>query len=133
MISGPDLTNYLLSILLRLRSDQFATTADIEQMFYQFYVREEDISFLKYFWYKDNNPDNPLIEHPMCVNIFGNRAFPVVATYGLRKTVEHLHETFGSDVKTFVNRYFYIDEELISLPDSDKSDNKNTEGVEDRR
>lgn len=71
----------------------------------------------------------------MCVNIFGNRAFPVVATYiyGLRKTVEYLHETFGSDVKTFVNSYFYIDEELISLPESDRSDNKNTEGVEDRR
>ncbi|VDI07405.1 Hypothetical predicted protein [Mytilus galloprovincialis] len=120
MMSGPDLTNNLLGILLRFRSDQFAATADIEQMFYQFYVREEDRNFLRFFWYKDNNPDNPLIEHRMCVNVFGNSASPAVATYGLRKTVENSNETFGSDVKTFVNRDFYVDDGLISLPESEQ-------------
>ncbi|XP_071138882.1 uncharacterized protein [Mytilus edulis] len=120
MMSGPDLTNNLLGILLRFRSDQFAATADIEQMFYQFYVREEDRNFLRFFWYKDNNPDNPLIEHLMCVNVFGNSASPAVATYGLRKTVENSNETFGSDVKTFVNRDFYVDDGLISLPESEQ-------------
>ena len=49
MMSGPDLTNNLLGILLRSRRDLFAVTADEEQMFYQFFVKEEDCNFLRFF------------------------------------------------------------------------------------
>ena len=120
MMTGPDLTNSLLGILLRFRKDKIAATVDIEQMFYQFFVNENDRDFLRFFWYRDNNPDNPLIEFRMCVHVFGNSPSPAVATYGLRRTVENCDRLYGSDVKSFIGRDFYVDDGLISMPDSNK-------------
>nr|XP_034318941.1 uncharacterized protein LOC105335138 [Crassostrea gigas] len=120
LMTGPDLTNSLIGILLRFRQDRYAVIADIEQMFYQFYVKKEHRDFLRFFWYKNNNPDLPLIEYRMCVHVFGNAPSPAIATYGLRKTVENCENTYGSDVKDFVNRNFYVDDGLVSSPSREK-------------
>lgn len=120
LMTGPDLTNSLIGILLRFRQDRYAVIADIEQMFYQFYVKKEHRDLLRFFWYKNNNPDLPLIEYRMCVHVFGNAPSPAIATYGLRKTVENCENTYGSDVKDFVNRNFYVDDGLVSSPSREK-------------
>lgn len=54
MYTGPDLTNRLIGILLRFRRDSHPISADIEQMFYQFYVDEKHRDFLRFFWYKND-------------------------------------------------------------------------------
>lgn len=41
LLSGPDLNNTLLGVLLRFRKEPVAITADIEQMFYCFVVQED--------------------------------------------------------------------------------------------
>ncbi|XP_052251753.1 uncharacterized protein LOC127858592 [Dreissena polymorpha] len=46
----------------------------------------------------------------MTVHVFGNSPSPAVATYCLRKAVE----TADEDVRTFVNRDFYVDDALKS-------------------
>lgn len=46
LLTGPDLNNSLLAVLIRFRKEAVAFTADIEQMFYCFLVREEDKNFL---------------------------------------------------------------------------------------
>jgi len=112
LLTGPDLTNSLLGILLRFRKEDIAIMADIEQMFYSFYVQEEHRNFLRFMWYEDNEPEKPMIEYRMCVHVFGNSPSPAVATYGLRKTVE----TSEADVKDFVNSDFYVDDGLTSRP-----------------
>ncbi|XP_052783285.1 uncharacterized protein LOC128219515 [Mya arenaria] len=48
----------------------------------------------------------------MCVQVFGNSPSPAIATYGLRKSVEHS----DSDVTKFVAHDFYVDDALTSLP-----------------
>jgi hypothetical protein len=45
------------SIIVRFRKDQCAITADIEQMFYRFFVKPEHRDYLRFFWFQDNNPD----------------------------------------------------------------------------
>ena len=117
LMSGPDLTNNLLGILLRFRKDKVAVMADVEQMFYQFYVREDHRDYLRFFWYKDNEFDSPLIEYRMRVHVFGNSPSPSIATYGLRKTVANADE----DVKAFVSDDFYVDDALTSLPTSSEA------------
>lgn len=44
-MTGPDLTNGLISVLLKLRKDKVAihVTADIEQMFFNFYEKDKKI------------------------------------------------------------------------------------------
>ncbi|XP_065928535.1 uncharacterized protein [Magallana gigas] len=91
--------------------------ADIQQMFYSFLVSEEDRDFLRFFWYKNNDSDEELIEYQMKVHVFGNTPSPAVAAYGLRKTVENE----DSDVRNYVMKNFYVDDGLISLPSSAKA------------
>ena len=49
----------------------------------------------------------------MTSHVFGYSPSPAVATFGLRKTVEHAE----SDVRDFVVRDFYVDDALTSTDD----------------
>lgn len=117
LLSGPNLTNSILGAILRFRSDEFAVSADIEQMFYRFPVTPDHRRFLRFFWYKENNPDLPLMEYQMRVHVFGNRPSPAVATYGLRRTVQNT----DGDVKQHVYRDFYVDDAFNSLPSREEA------------
>ncbi|XP_014676742.1 PREDICTED: uncharacterized protein LOC106816632 [Priapulus caudatus] len=112
LLSGPNLTNSLLGILLRFRKDAYAITGDIEQMFYSFLVREDHRDFLRFLWYRDNDPNLDLIEYRMRAHVFGNSPSPAVATYCLRETVKDA----AGDVSEFVKENFYVDDALTSLP-----------------
>lgn len=116
LMTGPDLINSLLGVLLRFRKDLVAVTADIQQMFYCFVVSEKHRNFLRFFWYEDNNPEKEQVEYRMRVHVFGNSPSPAVATYGLRKAAQSGEGAYGSDVVSFVKRNFYVDDGLVSLP-----------------
>lgn len=77
LLKGPDLTNSLLGVMLKFRTEAIAITCDIQQMFCNFKVPEHHRDFLRFFWYKDNNFDELLIEYMMTVHIFGNSPPPV--------------------------------------------------------
>lgn len=114
LLSGPNLTNSLLAILLRFRKDAYAVSADIEQMFYRFLVKAEHQDFLRFFWYRNNNPELGLIEYRMRAHVFGNSPSPAVASFALRKAVEDAED----DVRNFVTNDFYVDDALTSGPNA---------------
>lgn len=87
LLSGPDLNNALLGVLIRFRREPIAITADVKQMFYCFTVRDDHHNFLRFLWFKDNDVTKEVIEYRMKVHVFGNRPSPTVAMYGLRKAV----------------------------------------------
>ena len=72
LLSGPYMNNMLLGVLLRFRKEQVAVTADIQSMFHCSVVSKEHRNFLRFFWYRDNNINNDLIEYQMRVHVFGN-------------------------------------------------------------
>ncbi|XP_070571257.1 uncharacterized protein [Ptychodera flava] len=49
LLQGPDLTNNLLGVLLRFRQEPIALMADIEAMFHQVKVKEEDSDCLRFY------------------------------------------------------------------------------------
>jgi hypothetical protein len=114
LLSGPDLMNSLLGVLMRFRHEPVAFIADIRQMFHSFFVREDHRNFLKFLWYKENDPDSEIVEYRMKVHLFGNSPSPAVATFGLRKTATEGEEKFGKDARQFVERNFYVDDGLKS-------------------
>ncbi|KAL3967947.1 NLR family CARD domain-containing protein 3 [Sarotherodon galilaeus] len=116
LLSGPDLNNSLLGVLLRFRRETVAATADIEQMFHSFIVREDHRNYLRFLWHEDNNPANDICEYEMKVHVFGNSPSPSVAIYSLRCAAVHGEEEFGSDARRFVEREFYVDDALMSRP-----------------
>ena len=117
LLTGPNLTNDLTGVLLRFRKNEVAFIADVEQMFYRFLVCEDCRDFLRFFWYRNNDPDDILMEYRMRVHVFGNTPSPAVATYGFRLTVEGAEES----VKRYVCRDFYVDDGLSSVPTSEEA------------
>ncbi|XP_071991443.1 uncharacterized protein [Engystomops pustulosus] len=116
LLSGPDLNNRLLGVLLRFRKDSVAFTADIQQMFYCFLVKKEHRIFLRFFWYKDNDPSKGITEYRMKVHVFGNSPSPAVAIYGLRQSAQEGEQKYGSDIRLFIEKDFYVDDCLKSMP-----------------
>lgn len=116
LLKGPDLNNSLLGVLLRFRRESVAVVADIEQMFYSFTVREDHRDFLRFLWFRDNEPEKEIVEYRMKVHVFGNSPSPAVAIYGLRRAAQHGASEYGSEAQHFVERDFYVDDGLKSLP-----------------
>ena len=86
-LTGPDLTNNLVGVLMRFREEKVAVTGDIKQMFFNFEVNEKQRNFLRFLWFQDSNIEKPIIEYRMRVHVFGNAPSPAVATLGLRMSV----------------------------------------------
>lgn len=115
LLTGPDLNN-LLGVLLRFRKDLIAVTADIQQMFYGFLVRHDHSDYLRFLWHKDSNLSKGIQEYRMG-HMFLATARPqlwlsTAFVELLRRTSQDLELTQGR----FVERHFYVDDGLISLP-----------------
>ena len=115
LLSGPDLNNSLIGVLLRFRREPVAVTADIRQMFYCFVVREDCRDFLRFLWYQDNDLGKAVVDYRMRVHVFGNSPSPAVAIFGLRRAAKHQEDEYGSEAKHFVERDFYVDDGLRSF------------------
>ena len=53
-------------------------------MFHQFFVPPEERTYMRFFWFKNNNPEEPLVEYWSNVHIMGKRDSPSIANFGLR-------------------------------------------------
>ncbi len=90
-------------------------TADVQQMFYCFVVREDNRDFLRFLWCEDNDLDKEITEYRMKVHVFGNSPSPAVAVYCMRRAALQGENDHGSDAKHFVVRNFYVDDGLTSV------------------
>ena len=72
VLQGPDLTNGLLSILLRFRQFSVAIYADVEAMFYQVYMPREDRDVLGYVWWPNGDTRNSPETYRTTVHPFGD-------------------------------------------------------------
>ncbi|KAK7895612.1 hypothetical protein WMY93_020937 [Mugilogobius chulae] len=115
LLSGPDLNNSLLGVLLRFRKEPIALTADVQQMFYCFEVCEEHRDYLRYLWFEDNDITKNVIEYRMKVHVFGNSPSPAVAIYCMRRAAKEGEQEHGTDARQFVERQFYVDDGLTSV------------------
>ncbi|XP_075534566.1 uncharacterized protein LOC142568565 [Dermacentor variabilis] len=114
LLTGPDLINSLHGVLLGLRKEPVVITVDIKHMFYCFLVRDDHRNYLRFLCFR-NNIYSDVVEYRMKVHVFRNSPSPAVVTYGLRRTAREGEEEFGSDVRQFIERDFYVDDGLKSL------------------
>ena len=111
VLSGPDLTNSLLGVLIRFRSRPVAFMCDISEMFYQVRVPPEQRDFLRFLW---TNNGGKTEEYRMCVHVFGGTWCPAAANYALRRTAEDFGNAYDPSCATAVSRSFYVDDCLHS-------------------
>lgn len=71
LLTGLDLSNSLIGVLIRFRKEQVAVIADIQQMFHCFLVRSDHKNYLHFLWYRDNDMSKDIIDYRMRVHVFG--------------------------------------------------------------
>ncbi len=120
LLPGPDLINSLVGILLHFRKERIAIMCDIEQMFHQFRVAEKHRDYLRFLWY-DADLSNPPKDFRMTVHLFGARSSPGCSNFGLKQIAKDYGHLYAEEAATFVNRDFYVDDGLTSVPTEDEA------------
>lgn len=82
LLTGPELNNSLLGVLLRFQRDRVAILANIQQTFYCFLIHRNHCNFLRFLWHKDNDLSKAVVDYRMRAHVFGNSPSPAVAIYG---------------------------------------------------
>ena len=71
LLQGPNLTSSLLGVLTRFRQEPVAFMGDIQAMFHQVKVAEEDRDFLRFLWWPDGDITKDPAQYRMTVHLFG--------------------------------------------------------------
>ena len=84
LLTGPELLQNLIHVLLRFRQHQFAVSADIEDMFLQVGVPDSDQPSLRFLWLEC--PTKKVVVCQYTRHIFGAKDSPTSANYALQRT-----------------------------------------------
>ena len=115
LLHGPNLANNLVGVILRFRRHKVALAADIEAMFYQVKVISKDTDALRFLWWSEGF-DQPPEDYKMLVHIFGAASSPGCANKALKVTASDNADKYHPEVIHTVERDFYIDDLLTSVP-----------------
>ena len=120
LVTGPDLLNSLVGVIMRFRLHAVAMIADIETMFFQVRVIEKDQPSLRFVW-RGPNRDRPPDIYQIQAMIFGAKSSQTSANYCLKKTAIDNKATCSEEAVSTVLRDFYMDDFLKSLPSDDEA------------
>ncbi|XP_015772079.1 PREDICTED: uncharacterized protein LOC107350371 [Acropora digitifera] len=114
LLSGPDLTNSLVGVLCRFRKYPYAISCDVEKMFHQFIVRENDRDYLRFLWWLNGDVEKEPKEYRMKVHLFGATSSPGCASYSLKYMACQEKEAHPLAAQ-FIMHDFYVDVGLTSV------------------
>ena len=117
LLNGPDLVNSLVGVLIRFRQERVAMIADVEAMFHQVLVREEDCNYLRFLWWENGDMGQPPVPYCMTRHIFGATSSPSCASFALKKCAWDNTTTHSEAAVNTVLKNFYVDDCLKSVID----------------
>ena len=106
LLLGPDLTNQLIGVLMRFRTEEVPFMGDIEAMFYQVKVPDSQRGFLRYLWWNNNDLIGELVDYEMGVHVFGGKCSPGCCNYALRRTAMDNAPNYDTEVAETLLRNF---------------------------
>ena len=110
LLTGPDLTNSVVGVLIRFREEQVALSADIECMFHQVRVPPADQDAFRFLWWPDGNLNEEPVDHRMEVHLFGATSSPSCSNFALRRAADDNKGEFTDEVVKTIKRNFYVDD-----------------------
>ena len=117
-LTGPDLLQKLIHVLLRFRQHQFGVSTEIEGMFLQVGVPDCDQPSLRFLWRED--PTTNVLVYQCTRHIFGAKDSPTCANYGLQRTARDNVSQYPEATKA-VPENFYMDDYLDSFESPEKT------------
>ena len=121
LLTGPDLLQNLIHILIRFRQNPYAVSADIEGMFLQVGVIPDDRPSLRFLW--RDYPAAEVAVFQYVRHIFGSKDSPTCANYALRRTATDKTSQFPEAAHSVINN-FYMDDYLESSPTIEEATRK---------
>ena len=112
LLAGPDLLHGLIGAIFRFREEPIALTADIESMFLQVQIPEQDRSCLRFFWRPRANEPVQIYEYQR--HMFGAKSSPTCANYALKRVGLDNEEGYPKATKALQNN-FYMEDFLKSV------------------
>lgn len=107
LLTGPDLYNSLLGMMLRFREHSFAFTGDIKEMFLQIKIRPEDQHVFRFLWQSSLNA--PVKVCVMQSLVFGATCSPFIAQYVKNKNALKFQDLYPEAVDVIVNNHYMDD------------------------
>ena len=118
LYSGPDFNNELRGILFRFREQAVAIISDVECMFNNFVVPAAHKDYMRFYWYKDNDPSQPIIQWRMTTHCFGCTSSPAVANFCMRFAAAQPHAASYPEGQDYIRSSFYMDDGINSTSSS---------------
>ena len=87
---------------------------DIESMFYQVRIPEDQRDFIRYLWWPNGDLSQGLVEYQMNVHLFGAVSSPCCSNFSLQRAVDDCEEDIGTESADVLRRNFYVDDCLRS-------------------
>lgn len=112
LMKGPDFLSSLPSILLRFRQKAVAVCGDIEQMFHQIIIREEDRNVQRFLWRNNNNREPDI--YAMNVMIFGASCAPCISQFVKNINASKFEKQYPTAAAA-IQQNHYVDDFLDSV------------------
>ena len=122
LLTGPDLLCNLHGLLLRFCQYKAAVTADIEAMFTQVGIREEDQDALRFLW-SDNDQERTSKYQRL---IFGATCSPACAIFVLQNCANEIKQEHPK-IFDSITKQFYMDDFIQTLSTEEEATNTATE------
>ena len=121
LLQGPDMGNNLVGVLIRFRKEIVGLSCDVEGMFNQVAVSEEDRNLLRFLWWRQGDITADPAEYRMTTHLFGATSSPACAMIALQETANRYEDSSSKKAANFVRRDFYVDDGLTSTTDVDSA------------
>ena len=118
LLAGPDLLHGLIGTIFRFHEGPIALTADIESMFLQVQVPEQDRSCLRFLWRPRTNEPVQIYEYQR--HVFGAKSSPTCANYALKRVGLDNEKEYPIAAKAIQNN-FYMDDFIKSVETPEKA------------
>ncbi|XP_017472746.1 PREDICTED: uncharacterized protein LOC108363754 [Rhagoletis zephyria] len=116
LLSGPDLLNPLVDILLAFRVGRVAICGDIAEMFHRINIRETDMHAQRFLWYDENDRSQHPSVYVMRALTFGLNCAPCIAHFIRDKNADNYKHDFPRAAEA-IKRNHYVDDFIDSEDD----------------
>ena len=98
-----------------------AVVTGIKKMYFQILVASKHRSLLRFLWWEDGNMSKEIIDHEMCVHVFGGISSGACSNYTLRRTAIENENKYGEDAAEMLKNNFYVDDMVKSVENEGKA------------
>merc|ERR1712004_342418 len=104
-LSGPDLLNKLIHVLLRFRLHEHAWAADVSAMYFQVRIPENQRDMLRFLWIDD---EENVVEYRMVGHVMGGIWSSASSTFAIRQAA--IDNKCDAKVVNVIRRSLYVDD-----------------------